>query len=371
MLIVTLKESDSNEKRVSITPEIAKKYLEEGYTVSIESGAGLEAGYSDDLYEKIGVNVEKKSQLLLEKADVLLSVGPPHGDSIQYLKSKVVLIGMLKPYHSEDLINHLLKSSITSFSLELLPRTTRAQIMDVLSSQSNLAGYKAVVEAASILKRALPLMMTAAGTIPAAKVLVLGAGVAGLQAIATAKRLGAIVSAFDVRSTVKEQVESLGATFIHVEANEKGDATGGYAKEMSENYKKAQANKLGQVLRNQDIVITTAQIPGKPAPILITDEMIEEMKSGSVIVDLAAETGGNCSGTIAGQTVIKNHVTIIGPNNILSGLASDASRLYSRNVFNFIKNLFKDGPSQISWQDDITIATAVTHEGKLLHSLTN
>jgi NAD(P) transhydrogenase subunit alpha len=251
--------------------------------------------------------------------------------------------------------------------MELVPRITRAQGMDVLSSQSNLAGYKAVIDAASNFRKALPLMMTAAGTVAAAKVLVLGAGVAGLQAIATAKRLGAIVSAFDVRATAKEQVESLGGIFISVDLNENGDAQGGYAKEMSSAYKQAQAQKLADVIKTQDIVITTAQIPGKPAPVLITSEMVQSMKPGSVIMDLAAESGGNCAETVYGKTVVKNGVVILGPDNIISSIATDASQLYSRNIYNFVKNLFVDRSRTISWEDEIVQATALTHNGAIIH----
>ncbi|RZI46841.1 Re/Si-specific NAD(P)(+) transhydrogenase subunit alpha [Candidatus Finniella inopinata] len=367
MLIVALKESVAHEKRVAITPEIAKKYVDLGYHVAIEIDAGKEAGYLNAAYEKCGASIEKNRETLIEKADVVLSAAPLDPKDIQSLKKQALLIGLLKPHQHSDVLPILEKADITSFSMELLPRITRAQTMDVLSSQSNLAGYKAVVDAASEFGRAFPLMMTAAGTIPAARVLVLGAGVAGLQAIATAKRLGAIVSAFDVRTAAKEQVQSLGATFIEVEAEETGDAAGGYAKEMSEAYKQAQADKLAEVVKNQDIIITTAQIPGKSAPVLITATMVKSMKPGSVIVDLAAESGGNCADTVWGKTVVKHGVIVIGPANILSRIAGDASQLYSRNLFNFIKNLFADETHTINWQDEIITSTALTHDGKIVH----
>ena len=367
MFIVALKESIAHEKRVAITPEITKKYIELGYQVALESEAGKEAGYLNAAYEKCGSIIEKNRHTLLEKADIVLCAAPLSLPDIKTLKSGALLIGLLKPHQNGDILPVLAKAKITSFSMELLPRITRAQTMDVLSSQSNLAGYKAVIDAASEFGRALPLMMTAAGTIPAARVLVLGAGVAGLQAIATAKRLGAIVSAFDVRTAAKEQVQSLGATFIEVEAQESGDAAGGYAKEMSEAYKQAQADKLAEVVKSQDIIITTAQIPGKPAPVLITTDMVKSMKPGSVIVDLAAESGGNCADTVWGKTAVKHGITIIGPANILSRIAGDASQLYSRNLFNFIKNLFSDESHTINWQDEIVTSTALTHDKKIIH----
>ncbi len=367
MIIVALKESMANEKRVAITPEITKKYVELGYQIALESDAGKDAGYVNSAYEKCGASIEKDRQALLEKADIVLCAAPLDQKDIKSLKKDALLIGLLKPHQNSDALPLLEKSKTTSFSLELLPRITRAQTMDVLSSQSNLAGYKAVVDAASEFGRAFPLMMTAAGTIAAARVLILGAGVAGLQAIATAKRLGAIVSAFDVRTAAKEQVQSLGATFIEVETQESGDAVGGYAKEMSETYKQAQADKLAEVVKNQDIIITTAQIPGKPAPVLITAAMVKSMKPGSVIIDLAAESGGNCADTVWGKTLVKNGVIVIGPANILSRIAGDASQLYSRNLFNFIKNLFADDAHTINWQDEIVTSTALTHGGKIIH----
>ncbi len=367
MLIAALKETALYEKRVAITPDIVKKYKDMGHSVAIEADAGKEAQYPNSMFEKAGAEIEKDKQSLLKKADIILSVAPLHKEDVTFLKQGAIVIGSLKPYQNHELLKSFVKAKVTSFSLELLPRITRAQSMDVLSSQSNLAGYKAVIDAASEFGRALPLMMTAAGTIPAARVLVLGAGVAGLQAIATAKRLGAIVSAFDVRAAAKEQVESLGATFIQVHIEETGDAQGGYAKEMSEEYKKAQADRLAEVLTTQDIVITTAQIPGKPAPILITEAMLKTMKTGSVIIDLAVENGGNCEGAVWGKTVHKHGVTIVGPANILSRIASDASQLYSRNSFHFVKNLFSGENGSIPWEDAIIMATALTRNDAIVH----
>ena len=369
MLLVALKETAAYEKRVSLTPDVAKKIIELGHQVSIESDAGKEAGYPNSLYEKAGCTVQKELSDLLKKADVVLVVSPPSEKETSTFPKNCLLIGMLKPHQNQALLKSLASHKVTSFSLELLPRITRAQSMDVLSSQSNLAGYKAVVDAASEFGRALPLMMTAAGTIPAARVLILGAGVAGLQAIATARRLGAIVSAYDVRAATKEQVESLGATFVSVEAEETGDGTGGYAKEMSDAYKKAQEEKLKEVLKTQDIIITTAQIPGKPAPVLVTEAMVKTMKPGSVIVDLAAESGGNCPLSEAGKTVTKHGVKVIGCANMPSRIAADASQLYARNLLNFLKNLMdKDGKAlDINWQDEIVTATNLTHGGAITH----
>lgn len=369
MLFAALKENTPHEKRVSLTPDVAKKIIELGHQVCIESDAGKDAGYPNSLYEKIGCSIEKDREELLKKANAVLIVSPLAEEEVSKLAKNSLLIGMLKPYQNAALLKKLSSQKITSFSLELVPRITRAQSMDVLSSQSNLAGYKAVIEGASEFGRALPLMMTAAGTIPAARVLVLGAGVAGLQAIATARRLGAIVSAYDVRAASKEQVESLGATFISVEMAETGEGSGGYAKEMSDEYKKAQEEKLKEVLKTQDIIITTAQIPGKSAPVLVTEAMVKTMKPGSVIVDLAAESGGNCALSESGKTITKHSVKIIGAANMPSKIATDASQLYAKNLLTFLKNLLnKEGNTlEINWQDEIVTATALTHEGAIIH----
>ncbi len=284
MKIVVRKESTPHEKRVALSPEITKKLVDLGHDVLIEENAGKESGFSDELYEKAGAKIGKKKSSFLEKADVILQVSPPSLEDSDDLPEKSILVSMMRPHDNADLIKKLAAKKITSFALELIPRISRAQSMDVLSSQSNLAGYKAVVDAAAEYGRAMPMMMTAAGTVAPAKVLILGAGVAGLQAIATARRLGAIVSAFDVRPAVKEQVESLGAIFVEVDnsAAESGEDSGGYAKEMSKDYQKRQSAKLAEVIQNQDIVISTAQIPGKPAPTLITDAMVKTMKPGAV-----------------------------------------------------------------------------------------
>ncbi len=370
MLFAALKETAPHEKRVALTPDVAKKLIEFGHQVSIESDAGKESGYPNGMYEKVGCSVEKDKEALLKKIDFLLTVNSLPEEDVAKLSKNSHMIGMLKPHQNASLLKKLAKHKVTSFSLELTPRITRAQSMDVLSSQSNLAGYKAVIDGAYEFGRALPLMMTAAGTIPAARILILGAGVAGLQAIATARRLGAIVSAYDVRAAAKEQVESLGATFVSVEMVEAGEGTGGYAKEMSDAYKKAQEDKLKEVLKSQDIVITTAQIPGKPAPVLITEAMVKTMKVGSVIIDLASESGGNCASTEHGKTQVKHGVKIVGPANMPSRIATDASQLYAKNILSFLKNLMnKEGTNlDINWQDEIVLATCLTHDGAIVHA---
>lgn len=369
MKIVVPNESADFECRVALTPEISRKLTDLGHEVVIEKNAGLQAGMPDAAYETAGAQIAKDAKSLYQDADIVVRVSPPSASDVTASPKNSLLVGMLKPHANDKLAKELAARKITAFALEFVPRISRAQGMDVLSSQSNLAGYKAVVEAAAEFGRAIPMMMTAAGMIPPARVLVLGAGVAGLQALATARRLGAIVSAFDVRPAVKEQVESLGATFVEVESTESGDGAGGYAKEMSADYKKRQQAKLEEVMRQQDIVITTAQIPGKPAPVLITDKMVKEMKPGSIIVDLAVESGGNCAASVAGKTIIKDGVKVLGYPNFPSRIPFDASQVYARNVFNFLKLLFSpDGKTlTIDWKDEIVTGAALTHEGNIIH----
>ena len=371
MKLGILKETYQYEKRVALTPDVAKKITELGFTVAVEKGAGVEAGYLDEHYAAAGVHIEKDRTKILSASDYVVSVSPLTATDIRLCKKGATVLGVLKPFKHDDMLPHYNAQKLTTFALEMIPRITRAQVMDILSSQSNLAGYRAVIDGAALFGRALPLMMTAAGTIPAAKVLVLGAGVAGLQAIATAKRLGAIVSAFDVRTASKEQVQSLGATFVEVDASEVGDGAGGYAKEMSEEYKAAQMAKLATVIKTQDIVITTALIPGKPAPVLITADMVKSMRTNSVIVDLASENGGNCALSEHGKTVVKHDVKIHAPGNILSGIAADASQFYARNVLAFLKGIacFDTGSIQIDWADEIVTATLLTKDGSNVHSL--
>ena len=375
MRIAILKERGFNETRVAVSPETVKKYLSLGFSVCIEKDAGLKSQFLDEDYVKFGAEIKSTPKETLENADLILHVRSPLLDTdsaseVAFYKKNTTLLGLLDPYADINQFVDYAKSDITSFSLELIPRISRAQSMDVLSSQSNLAGYKAVLDAASEFGRAFPMMMTAAGTIPPSRVLVLGAGVAGLQAIATAKRLGAIVSAFDVRPIAKEQVESLGASFVEVEAPvESAETSGGYAKEMSDDYKKRQMQKVADVLKNTDIVICTALIPGKSAPILVTEDMVKNMKPGSVIVDLAVERGGNCVVSEAGKIVHKHHVKIMGHLNVPGRLASDASRLYARNLYHFVELLWdKEAKNlKIDLEDPIIQATLMTHQHNVIH----
>jgi len=366
--IAVLKESTENEKRVSATPETVKKYIAKGFKLSVVTGAGLNAAYLDSDYINAGAEIFDNADKATSDADIILCVQPPSFT----LKSKAnaLLIGLLSPYNAKDRLTAYAATGLTTLSMELVPRTTRAQAMDVLSSQSNLAGYRAVLEAAAEFPRAFPMMMTAAGTIPPARVFVMGAGVAGLQAIATAKRLGAIVSATDVRAASKEQVQSLGATFVMVESDEvkQAETAGGYAKEMSDDFKQKQAKLVAETIIKQDIVITTALIPGRPAPVLVTEDMVKSMKTGSVIVDLAAPQGGNCALTKVGQTVEVNGVKILGFANIASRIATDTSALYSRNLMNLIGILVdKDGNLALNMDDDIVKATVLTKSGQIIH----
>jgi len=372
MKIAIPKELTEHEKRVAASPETVKKLVAMGARVVIEEGAGLLSNFTDEVYKKAGATLAKAAKVY-EKADVVLKVRPPlegknkSPDEMKCLPKQTILISLLQPYQNANLIKAAAKNDVTTFAMELVPRITRAQTMDVLSSQSNLSGYKAVIDAAELYGRAFPLMMTAAGTVAPARVLIFGAGVAGLQAVATAKRLGAIVSAFDVRAAAKEQVESLGGRFIEVESVESGDADGGYAKEMTDDYKKRQAAKIEETIAKSDIAITTALIPGKPAPRLITDKMIKSMKPGSIIIDLAVESGGNVEGSKWGETVEKHGVKIFGPANMPSRVAADASSLYAKNLLNFLTLLVKDNKLEIDWDDEIVKATCLTHGGQIVH----
>jgi H+-translocating NAD(P) transhydrogenase subunit alpha len=365
MKIVVINENREFEQRVALTPEVSKKLIEMGHEIAIEAGAGVSAGFTDEAYKAAGAKIAKTAKDAIKSADMVIRISAPEKEDIANLPAGSILIGNLKPYTNQDRLKDYTKNKVTAIAMELVPRISRAQAMDVLSSQSNLAGYKAVVDAAAEYGRAMPMMMTAAGMIPPARVLILGAGVAGLQAIATAKRLGAIVSAFDVRPAVKEQVQSLGATFVEVESEESGEGTGGYAKEMSDDYKRRQSERLAEVMKDQDIVITTAQIPGKAAPELITTAMVESMKAGSIIVDLAVESGGNCKLSELGKTVVKHDVKIIGHPNFPSRIPSDASQVYARNVLNYIKNMYKD--NAINWDDEIVSGSALTRDGTVVH----
>ena len=376
MKIAIVKETEDLEKRVSATPETVKKLISLGFSVNIEEDAGLNSFFSNDSYTDAGANIISDANALISSADIVFKVNIVHkdgkgSDNIKYYKKGTKIIGFLKPLQNKEKIKDLANHNIDAFSVEFIPRISRAQSMDALSSQSNLAGYKAVIDSVSEFSKAIPMMMTAADTIAPAKILILGAGVAGLQAIATARRLGAIVSAFDVRVAAKEQVESLGAKFIEVilDNNEtsNNETDTGYAKEMSEEYKKQQQDLLHQTIKNQDIVITTALIPGKEAPELITTAMVKDMKAGSIIVDLAAEAGGNCKLTKLNETVMEHNIKIMGYANFPSKLAQDASSLYAKNLLNFVQLMVKDKKIQIDWKDEILKKSCVSYDGKVLN----
>jgi len=361
MKIVSISENKTLEKRVAITPEIAKKYISSGFEVSLPKDYGIHLGFNDDQFKSHGVNILDSEKELLKNSDIIVQLALPSEDSLSQLKENQILIGVLNPFQNKDKLEILSKKKINNFSLELLPRITRAQSMDILSSQANLAGYKAVIEAFAYFEKAIPMMMTAAGTVPAAKVLVVGAGVAGLQAIATAKRMGAIVFATDVRMASKEQVESLGGKFLTVEGAENLETEGGYAKEASDDFKKKQEDLLSETLKKIDIVICTALIPGKKAPIIIKDNMINNMQIGSVIYDLAAVQGGNTAYTEVDKIIDKGGVKIMGETNILNKLPISASSLYAKNLFNFVLNLLDKEKNKINinLEDEIIKKTLV------------
>ncbi len=361
MKIVSLSENKNIEKRVSITPDIVKKYISIGFEVSLPKDYGSHLGFNDDQYKSQGANISENEKDLINDCDIIVQLDLPSEDKISLFKENQNLIGVLNPLLNKEKLENLKKKKINNFSLELLPRITRAQSMDILSSQANLAGYKAVIESFAFFEKAVPMMMTAAGTVPAAKVLVVGAGVAGLQAIATAKRMGAIVFATDVRMASKEQVESLGGKFLTVEGSENLETEGGYAKEASEDFKKKQEDLLEETLKKIDIVICTALIPGKKAPIIVKESMIKNMQPGSVIYDLAAIQGGNTSFTEVDKIIDKNGVKIMGERNILNKLPVSASTLYSKNVFNFVSNLLdkENGKISINLEDEIIEKTLI------------
>ena len=367
--IGSVKENLDAEKRISITPETTKKLIDLKFSVFLEKNYGKHLGILDEEYKKEGANILTAANEIFKKSDIILKTNCPFKEEINLIKDESILIGQFNQLSNKEIINKLIKKKIKIFSLDLLPRITRAQSMDTLSSQANLAGYRAVIEAAEQFGKAIPMMMTAAGTIIPAKILVIGAGVAGLQAIATAKRLGAIVSATDVRIATKEQVESLGAKFIMVEDEESQNAetSGGYAKEMSEEYKKKQSQLIAETISKQDIVICTALIPGKPAPVLVSEEMINTMAPGSIVVDLAVEAGGNCPLSKLGEIVIHNSVKIIGHANVPGRVAKDASALYAKNIVNFLSLFIKKDEKKIDidWNDEIINAVVLTHNGVL------
>ena len=361
MRIVSVSEEHNLEKRIAITPDIAKKYIALGFEVSLPENYGEHLGFRDKEYKELGVNISKDEKEIINTADIIVQLGLLLEDKINQIKENQTLVGVLDPYNNKEKLENLAKNKINVFSLELLPRITRAQSMDILSSQANLAGYKAVIESFANFEKAIPMMMTAAGTIPAAKVLVVGAGVAGLQAIATAKRMRAIVFATDVRVASKEQVESLGGKFLTVEGAENLETEGGYAKEATDDFKKKQEKLLEETLKKIDIVICTALIPGKKAPLIIKESMINGMKSGSVIYDLAAIQGGNTAFTQVDKIVDKSGVKIMGEKNILNKLPISASSLYAKNVFNFVVNLYdkENKKININLEDEIIKKTLI------------
>jgi len=373
MRIAVLSETDSAEPRVAAVPETVKKFKSLGADVVVQSGAGQRAGILDSEYEAAGAGIAGSAADAARDADLVLKVRRPSAEELPRLKRGATVIAIMDPYGNEDALRAMAEAGVDVFAMELMPRITRAQVMDVLSSQANLAGYRAVVDGAAEYGRAMPMMMTAAGTVPAARVFVMGVGVAGLQAIATARRLGAVVTATDVRPATKEQVESLGAKFVAVEDDEfkQAETAGGYAKEMSAEYQKKQAELVKGHIAKQDIVITTALIPGRPAPKLVSEEMVAAMKPGSVLVDLAVERGGNVAGAKAGEVVTNDRgVKIVGHVNVPGRLAATSSSLYARNLYAFVETLI-DKESKalaINWDDELVKATNLTRDGAVVHA---
>ena len=361
MIIGSISENKDLEKRIAITPDIAKKYIDLGFEIQLSENYGEHLGFEKDDYKQLGVKFVNDDKKIIENSEIIIQMSILGDNMNSILKPNQTFIGVLNPYENKAKLDQLANKKINLFSLELLPRITRAQSMDILSSQANLAGYKAVVESFSVFEKAIPMMMTAAGTIPAAKVLVVGAGVAGLQAIATAKRMGAIVFATDVRMASKEQVESLGGKFLTVEGSENLETEGGYAKETTEEFKKKQEQLLAETLKKIDIVICTALIPGKKAPLIIKESMIENMQPGSVIYDMAAVQGGNVAYTEVDKTVVKNGIKIMGERNILNKLPTSSSSLYAKNVFNFVLNLYdkENKKININLEDEIIEKTII------------
>jgi NAD(P) transhydrogenase subunit alpha len=372
MRIAVPAETDPTEARVAATPETVKKFLGLGAEVAVETGAGVKSAIRDADYAAAGATIAADAASAIAGADIILRVRRPTAAELEGAKPGAAVIAIMDPYGHLDALRVLAAAGVDAFAMELMPRITRAQVMDVLSSQANLAGYRAVIDAAAEFGRAMPMMMTAAGTVPAAKVFIMGVGVAGLQAIATARRLGAIVTATDVRPVTKEQVESLGAKFIAVEDEEfkQAETAGGYAKEMSAEYQEKQKALTASHIAKQDIVITTALIPGRPAPVLITEPMVAAMRPGSVIVDLAVERGGNCALSKPGETFLtENGVKIVGHLNVAGRLAATASSLYAKNLFAFVEILVDKANKTlaINWDDEIVKATLLTKDGALVH----
>jgi len=364
--------AEREDTRVAVTPDVIKRYVNAGATVAVETGAGADARFTDEQLKEAGAEIAPTAADAVKDADIILVVRRPSEDVLGAAKQGAFVIGALDPYGDRDGLEAMAKGGVAAIAMELMPRITRAQSMDILSSQANLAGYQAVIDAAEVFDRAIPMMMTAAGTVPAARVFVMGAGVAGLQAIATARRLGAAVSATDVRPAAKEQVASLGAKFVAVENEEfkEAEAAGGYAKEMSDDYKRQQAELVASHIAKQDIVITTALIPGRPAPRLVSKDMIEAMQPGSVVVDLAVERGGNVEGSVAGEVATVGPATVIGYTNVPGRIAATASLLYAKNLYTFVDTCLLDKETKAlspKWDDELVTATLLSRDGALVH----
>lgn len=367
MKIAVLKESKKGENRVALSPAVAQQFIKQGYACFVETQAGYASNFSDDAYKNAGCTIISSRQELIPMADVVIKVNAPDTDEIVLMKQGTVSISYLYHAFNPELVGQLARQGVSAFSMDAMPRISRAQSMDALSSQNNLSGYKAVIMGADTMGKIFPLIMTAAGTVTPSRVLIFGAGVAGLQAVATAKRLGAIVEVTDVRPETKEQVESLGGKFIEVKTDESIKSEGGYAKEMSEDYKQKQKEAVNKSLAQADLVITTALVPGKKAPLLISEEQVKMMKLGSVIVDMAVEQGGNCEVSEADQTVVKHGVTIVGKTNLPSTLAQNASELYSKNIYNFLTHLATKDGMKWEMEEEITKGTLITHDGQAIH----
>ncbi|MEQ8999587.1 MAG: Re/Si-specific NAD(P)(+) transhydrogenase subunit alpha [Coleofasciculus sp. B1-GNL1-01] len=365
MKIALVKEIEVGENRVALIPDTVARLVKQGLEIWVENGAGEASFFSDRAYEEAGATLVSDTGKLWAEADVIVKVGIPKDDEINQMREGSTLISFLSPLGKPEVAQKLANRQVTAFSMELIPRTSRAQSMDALSSQAGVAGYKAVLIAAAALPKFFPMLTTAAGTIKPSKVFILGAGVAGLQAIATARRLGAMVEAFDIRPAVKEEVQSLGAKFVEVDLQEDTVAEGGYAKEVSDTAKQRTQEVIAERVKQADVVITTAQVPGKKAPLLVTEEMVEQMSPGSVIVDLAAEQGGNCAVTEAGKDIVRHGVTVIGPINVPASMPTHASQMYAKNISTLLQYLVKEGQLQLNFEDDIVDNTCITHGGEI------
>jgi H+-translocating NAD(P) transhydrogenase subunit alpha len=365
MKIAIIKENGSGEQRVALIPDLVSRLVKQGLEIWLEAGAGAKSFWSDEAYVAAGAQILTNTANLWSQADVVVKVGVPTQAEVSQMRSGATLISFLNPLGSPELVAHLAQQGVTTLAMELIPRSSRAQSLDALSSQASIAGYKAVLLAAAALPKYFPMLTTAAGTIAPAKVFIIGAGVAGLQAIATARRLGAIVEAFDVRPAVKEEVQSLGAKFVEVPLDEDTVGDNGYAKEISQSAQAKTQQTIAQHVKTADVVITTAQVPGKAAPLLITAEMVSQMRPGAVIIDLAAEQGGNCAYTEPGKSIDRHQVTIIGTLNLPASVPVHASQLYAKNITNLLQYLIKDGEIQLDFADDIVSSTCVTHAGEI------